>query len=217
MEVIFLKPESIYAIVAKRFLILYFFECRSEWIQLYFGFRPFFKSLDLFFLYFMRLDFLLRPFCSHILLQNHFASVFAMYLHILPLLAGRIFFHSFGMSGFVLFVWSCFGVASLSLELNVRAVDINYSIFQLYYNYFTPWEFFTAVLTYWLSLESRLQRVTHLSKTRLSILADHNYALSWLVSFPPPIFICSATLSNPLGTDTIALTAIGITITLISQ
>ena len=45
----FFESESMYAIMAWRFLIWYFFVCCFEWIDVYFRLWPFFESFDLFF------------------------------------------------------------------------------------------------------------------------------------------------------------------------
>ena len=45
----FLKPESI---IACYFPIWYFFECCSEWMEVYFCLRAFFESLSIFFHYY---------------------------------------------------------------------------------------------------------------------------------------------------------------------
>ena len=61
----------------------------------------------------------------------------------------------------------------------------------------TPWEFFTSALADGLSLETKWQQV---SRTLLSILADLNNALVWMVSTRPFIYKSSSPFINPLVT-----------------
>ena len=64
--------------------------------------------------------FLLCSFRAHILLQNSFAafaSVVGMFLCILPLLVGRIFFRNFEMPCFDCIAWLYFGIFLVSLLL----------------------------------------------------------------------------------------------------
>ena len=67
------------------------------------------------------------------------------------------------------------------------------------------------VVFYWGLSESKFSQV---SRTLLSILADLNNTVVWIVSIRPPISNSSSTLSQPLGTVPSALITLGITITL---
>ena len=77
---------------------------------------------------------------------------------------------------------------------------------------FTPWELFTSVSAYGLSLEFEWQLV---SRTLLSILTVLNNVVVWMLSTRPLIFKSSSPFNNPLVTVPKASITIGIIITFI--
>ena len=90
MEVNFLKAESMYTIKARSFPVWHFFECRSEWINVYIRLRAFFDSLQFFSCCLSIRHFCYDPsvpiLCSKIVLP-HLHPVAGLSSHFLPLLS----------------------------------------------------------------------------------------------------------------------------------
>ena len=95
----------------------------------------------------------------------------------------------------------------------MRTKDVVQKSFQIWKQFkllYTPWEFFTSVLANDLSLEFERQRV---SWTLLTILADLNNAVVWMVFIRPVISKSSSRFNNPLMTVLRAPITIGIIVT----
>ena len=85
-----------------------------------------------------------------------------------------------------------------------------------YYYHYIPGDFFTLALVDGLSLDfgGGGSKSPHISSTLLSILADLNNAVVWIVLIRPPLFKSSSPLSKRLESVPSAQMTIGITVIL---
>ena len=89
-----------------------------------------------------------------------------------------------------------------------------YYYYYYYYYYFTLCDLFTAALADGLSLSSEWQQIPQISRTLLSILADHNNSVVEVDSILPLIFSSCCLFSKAVGTGFSVPTIIGITDTM---
>ena len=92
-----------------------------------------------------------------------------------------------------------------------KYIWLNFIVHKMFMLLFYILRVFHIIVTWWSLI---VVRVFHVSRTLLSIRADLNIAVVWMVSNLPLTSSSSSVSSMPLGTVPSALTIIGITVTL---